>query len=103
MIGYITTKEQADFINSAIAKAQTDRGFPVFWLAGSPPINSGEYVGNYFIPADDHIFDTPLCGNPIQTPRDFPEFLMLIELLGGLDARIDLDPEAIKPLQEVSN
>jgi hypothetical protein len=54
------------------------------------PIYSGEYAGMHFIPADDSILSTPLRGNPIQTPQDFPEFASLIEMLGGLDARIDL-------------
>lgn len=90
MIGFITTQEQADAANAAIAKAQTDRGYPVFWLAGSIPIQSGEHAGMHFVPCDDEIISTPLIGNPIQTPVDFPEFQTIIEELGGLDARIDI-------------
>jgi hypothetical protein len=100
MIGYITTQEQAEDINAAIAKAQTDRGFPVFWLAGSIPIQSGEHAGMHFIPADDSLLSTPLIGNPPQTPVDFPEFTSLIELLGGLDARIDLPASATTPPEQ---
>ena len=95
MIGFVTTQEQADAANAAIAKAQTDRGYPVFWLAGSTPIYSGEHAGMHFIPCDDAIFSTPLIGNPVQTPVDFPEFATIIEELGGLDARVDLPPEDI--------
>lgn len=29
------------------------------------------------------------------TPVDFPEFSQLVGALGGLEARIDLDPQAI--------
>ncbi len=90
MIGYITTQEQAEEINAAVAKAQTDRGFPVFWLAGSIPIQSGEHAGMHFIPCDDSLLATPLIGNPPQTPVDFPEFQTIIATLGGLDARIDI-------------
>ena len=90
MIGYITTQEQAEEINAAIAKAQTDRGFPVFWLAGSILIQSGEHAGMHFIPCDDSLLSTPLIGNPPQTPVDFPEFATIIESMGGLDARIDI-------------
>ena len=100
MIGFVTTQEQADAANAAIAKAQTDRGYPVFWLAGSIPIQSGEHAGSYFVPCDDAILSTPLIGNPIQTPVDFPEFATIIALMGGLDARIDIPAEhLISPIQ----
>jgi hypothetical protein len=95
MIGYITTQEQAEEINAAIAKAQTDRGFPVFWLAGSIPIQSGEHAGMHFIPCDDTILSTPLIGNPIQTPVDFPEFGAIVSAMGGLEARVDLNSEDV--------
>ena len=90
MIGFVTTQEQADAANAAIAKAQTDRGMPVFWLAGSIPILSGEHAGSYFVPCDDAILFTPLIGSPVQTPVDFPEFATIIGAMGGLDARIDI-------------
>jgi len=96
MIGYITTQEQAQAANAAIAEAQTSRGMPVFWLAGSIPIQSGEHAGMHFIPCDDSLLATPLIGNPPQTPVDFPEFQTIIATLGGLKARINLDPETIK-------
>jgi hypothetical protein len=99
MIGYITTQEQAEEINAAIAKAQTDRGMPVFWLAGSIPIQSGIHAGMHFIPCDDNLLSTPLIGNPPQTPVDFPEFSTIIESMGGLDARIDLDSKDIVKLE----
>jgi hypothetical protein len=100
MIGFITTQEEAEAVNSAIAEAQTSRGFAVSWLAGSFPIYHGEHEGKSFIPCNEIIMSTPLMGNPPQTPRDFPEFAKIINSLGGLDARIDLDPESISlPLE----
>lgn len=90
MIGFIVTPEQATAANAAIAEAQTSRGLPVFWLAGSYPIYSGSHAGQCFIPCDDQILSTPLIGNPPQTPQDFPEFATIIESMGGLDARIDI-------------
>ena len=100
MIGFVTTKEQADAVNTAIAKAQTDRGLPVFWLLGSFPIYNGEYAGKYFIPCDETILSTPLMGNPIQTPQDFPEFTTIIESMGGLGVRVDIPAEHfISPIQ----
>jgi hypothetical protein len=41
------------------------------------------------------MLSTPLHGKPPLTPQDFPEFAQLVGLLGGLEARIDLDPETI--------
>ena len=90
MIGFITTPDTSAAVTQAIRDAQTSRGLPVFWLLVGIPIYSGKHAGQSFIPADDDIITTPLRGNPIQTPQDFPEFASLIELLGGLDARIDL-------------
>ena len=95
MIGFITTKEKSAAVTQAIRDAQTSRNLPVFWLLVGMPIYSGEHIGMHFIPADDNILATPLRGNPIQTPQDFPEFAALIAMLGGLEARIDLPPEAI--------
>jgi hypothetical protein len=90
MIGFVTTQEQATAANVAIAEAQTSRGLPVFWLAGSYPIYSGEHAGDCFVPCDDATLSTPLIGHPPQTPQDFPEFATIIESMGGLDARIDI-------------
>ena len=95
MIGFITTPEASAAVTQAISDAQTSRNLPVFWSLIGMPIYSGEYVGMHFIPADDNILATPLRGNPIQTPQDFPEFNAIIDSLGGLEARIDLLPEAI--------
>ena len=100
MIGFITTPDTSAAVTQAIRDAQTSRNLPVFWLLVGMPIYSGEHAGLHFIPADDDILSTPLRGNPVQTPQDFPEFLTLIELLGGLDARVDIDPETTKAPDE---
>ena len=93
MIGFITTPEISAAVTQAIRDAQTSRGLPVFWLLVGMPIYFGEYVEMHFIPADDDILTTPLRGSPIQTPQDFPEFNVMIELLGGISSRIDI-PES---------
>jgi hypothetical protein len=95
MIGFATTQEQAQAVNDAVAKAQTDRSLPVFWLPGSYPIYGGEHVGKTFIPCDDAVLNTPLLGSPVMTPQDFPEFSQIITALGGLDARVEIAPEDI--------
>ena len=93
MIGYVTTAEAADAVLDAIASAFDSRNLPHFWSPGKYLIHQGEHAGLYFIPAGDGILDAPLMGSPIQTPRDFPEFAQLIAMLGGLDARVELDPQ----------
>jgi len=95
MIGFTVTPAQADAANAAIAEAQTSRGLPVFWLAGSYHIHSGEHAGMCFVPCDDETMHTPLRGSPPLTPIDFPEFQTIIEELGGLDARVDIPPSDI--------
>ena len=97
MIGFVTTEETAEAANAAIAEAQTSRGMPVFWLAGSNLIYSGEYAGSYFVPCDDETLSTPLIGNPPQTPQNFPEFVTIIDAMGGLDARINISAADIIP------
>jgi hypothetical protein len=100
MIGFVVTPEQAKAANAAIAEAQTSRGMPVFWLAGSNPIYTGEHAGKCFIPCDDATLSTPLIGRPPQTPQDFPEFAIIIDSMGGLDARVDLPASDITSLEE---
>ena len=100
MIGFVVNAEQAEAANAAIAEAQTGRGMPVFWQPGTYPIFSGEHAGQYFIPCDDAILSTPLTGNPVKTPPDYAEFPAIIESMGGLSARIDIDPSIITPPPE---
>lgn len=101
MIGFVATQEKAQAVNDAIAKAQTDRGLPVFWLAGMYEVFSGSYDGLYFIPCSEDTLKTPLIGNPPLTPIDFAEFTTIIESLGGLEARVSIDPsDLINPAIE---
>lgn len=95
MIGFITTPETSAAVTQAISDAQTSRNLPVFWLLVGMPIYSGIHAGMHFIGADDEILSAPLYGNPIQTPKDFPEFEQLVALLGGLPARIEIDLSTI--------
>ena len=89
MIGFVTTPETAAEVLNAIRDAQLSRGHAHFWTTGALPIYEGENAGLTFIPASDEILDTPLRKG--QTPRDFPEFSILINTLGGLDSRVDVD------------
>ena len=100
MIGFVVTPEQAQAAAEAVASVQIAHGSPVFWQPGAYPIISGEHAGKYFIPCDDAILSTPLTGNPVKTPPDYAEFSAIIESMGGLNARIDIDPSTITPSPE---
>jgi hypothetical protein len=95
MIGFAVTAEQAQAANDAVALAQSSRGLPVFWLPGNYHIFTGYHAGLSFVPCDDDIMNTPLIGNPPLRPVDFPEFFQIIDDLGGLDARVDVNPQDI--------
>jgi len=95
MIGHITDNATADAITAAIEYSQISRGVPVYWILTGVPIYSGEHAGKIFLTTDDASLDTPLRGNPIQTPRDFPEFDQLVAILGGLDTRVEIDPSIL--------
>lgn len=93
MIGFVTDAQTADIILDGIKDAQLSRGLPIFWTTGSFPIFTGSYAGNMFIPADDELLSTILRNG--KTPMDFPETIVLIDSLGGLQARIDLPSDTI--------
>ena len=95
MIGFATTAEQAQGVNDAVADAQTSRGLQVFWLPGAYHIFTGYHAGMTFIPCSDQTLSTPLRGSPPLTPVDFAEFTEIIESLGGLDARVTIQPQDI--------
>jgi hypothetical protein len=100
MIGFVVTPEQAQAAAEAVAAVQIAHGSPVFWQPGAYPIHSGEHAGQYFIPCDTSILSTPLTGSPVKTPPDYAEFIFIIESMGGLDARIDIDPSIITSSSE---
>lgn len=97
MTGFVTTKEKADAVTAGIEEAQRSKGLEPYWTLRGVEIHTGELAGSYFIPASDEILATPLRGYPVTQPTDFPEFTQLVEFLGGLDARLDVDPLHIQP------
>tara|TARA_R110000824_G_scaffold318272_1_gene505486 strand:+ start:718 stop:1023 length:306 start_codon:yes stop_codon:yes gene_type:complete len=88
MIGFVTSTATAAIVIDGIREAQLSRGTAYYWTTGAMPIYAGTHSGQTYIPADDAILDTPLRQG--LTPRDFPEFDILVETLGGLEARVDL-------------
>ena len=97
MIGFIATPETAAAVSAGVDEAFSVRDLPQFWGLAVLPILTGEHAGKMFIAADDTIFQTPLRGNPPQRPTDYPEFEQLVQMLGGLDARVEIDPIHITP------
>lgn len=93
MIGFVTTSQKAAGILKGIKNAQEGRGKAHYWTTGAYPIYTGEHAGKTFIPFDDTMKNTNLRNG--LKPADFPEFPQLLNALGGLNARVDLDPQAI--------
>ena len=100
MIGFITSPETAAAVEHGIAQAFASRDLPQFWALRGMPVLTGEHAGQMFIPASDDILACPLRGNPPQRPTDYPEFDQLIAMLGGLDARVEIDRATITPPSE---
>ena len=97
MIGFVVSPATAAAVLAGVEQAMASRGLPNYWSPGAYPIHSGAHAGQSFIPAEDAMLSTPLHGNPPLCPTDFPEFSHLVGLLGGLEARIDIDPATIVP------
>ncbi len=97
MIGYITTPEVSAQISAAVREAQISRGIAPYLAIHGFPVTSGEHVGKHFLPFEDSALTTPLHANTRLT--DYPEFTALIAMLGGLDARVSIDPSLVTPLE----
>jgi hypothetical protein len=93
MIGYITTPEVSAQISAAVREAQISRGVAPYLAIHGFPITSGEHVGLHFLPFEDSALTTPLHAN--TRLADYPEFSALIAMLGGLDARVSIDPSLV--------
>jgi hypothetical protein len=95
MIGFITTPETSAAITDAVELAQTSRGLSPYIGISGMEILSGTNAGQHFLPFDDSALETPLhCGTRIS---DYPEFSALLSMLGGLGARVEIDPELVDP------
>lgn len=96
MIGFVTDQDAKDAILAGIDAAMDVRGLPRYWTTGAQRIHSGPHSGQWFIPASDKLLATPLHGRPPSTPMDFPEAEHMLAMLGGLDARVEIDPEDLR-------
>jgi hypothetical protein len=93
MIGYIVDETTATSILDGIDAAMDTRGLPRYWTVGKYYVHTGEHSGSWFLPFDDTMLTTDIYRK--MTPMDFPEAVAMVESLGGLEARVDLDPFAI--------
>ena len=93
MKGFIVSPIIATAVLDGIATAQTSRGLSPDWTCGSYEIFTGTYAGERFLPFDENMMATNLRQG--ATPMDFPETQQLLALLGGLDARVELDASVI--------
>jgi hypothetical protein len=98
MIGFIVSPETSAAITAAVELAQTSRGLSPYIGIRGMQILSGSDIGQHFIPFDDSALTTPLHGGTHVS--DYPEFSALLAMLGGLDARVSIDPSLVtNPLE----
>lgn len=90
MMGFVTLAATANAITDGVRTAQTSRGLPVYWLPGRRTIGSGKHLGKVFIPFTEMTRQTILRAG--TTVEQFPEFGTLVAILGGLEARVEVDP-----------
>lgn len=88
MIGFVVTPETLGALEAGFAAAFTARGIPQYLTLGAVPITAGEHAGKSFIPFPDDALTQPLHGN--HTLPDFHEFGQLIDMLGGMSARVEI-------------
>lgn len=93
MIGFITTPETSTTITAAVELAQTSRGLSPYIGISGMEILSGPNAGQHFLPFDDLALTTPLHGGTHVS--DYPEFPALLAILGGLDARVNIDSSLV--------
>ena len=98
MIGFITSPEISAAITAAVELAQTSRGLAPYIGIRGMEILSGPNAGQHFLPFDDLALTTPLHGGTHVS--DYPEFAALLAMLGGLDARVSIDPSLVTPPPE---
>ena len=104
MKGFITNTETKNIILAGIDQAMDARNMPRYWTTGASQIYSGEHSGLWFIPASDKLLQTKLHGKPPLTPLDFPETHQMLQLLGGLQNRVEIDPQIlIDPEKEIED
>lgn len=88
LTGYIVDEATRDTISAALDAAQEARGRKYLHL-GAMQIYAGANKGKHFIGLADKDLTQKLGGIALV---EYPEFQDIIASLGGLDARVEIDP-----------
>lgn len=96
--GYIVITEVKDAILNQVKQSQESKGLPHYWSPGALEVLAGEHLGKWFIPFTDEMIDTVLRDG--MKPLDFPEGQQLVAMMGGLEARVELDEQDITKVEE---
>lgn len=95
IVGFLTDEQTAAAISAGVDAAQDARGVARYLTASAMPVLSGPHAGAVFLPLDDAALMQVMHRG--QRLGDFPEFSQLVALLGGLDARVEIDHADIAP------
>ena len=99
ILGFLTDEATAAAISAGVAAAQDGRGVARYLAATAMPVLSGPHARKVFLPFDDGALEQRLHGGLLLA--DFPEFAQLAAILGGLDARVEIDSLHItSPVEE---
>lgn len=88
LTGYIVDEPTRDTLAAVLDAAQESRGRKYLHL-GAAYIHLGADEGNYFIGLTDKDLTQKMAGTML---KDYPEFQDIIEWLGGLEARVSIEP-----------
>jgi hypothetical protein len=87
--GFVTDLPTAGTISAAVEAACDTRGVARFIAMRGRAIHSGQHASEVFLPlADSDLAQVMYRG---QCLPDFPEFAQLVTILGGLDARVEIE------------
>lgn len=98
MIGFVLTTEQKEQAEAAFLAAQLNHVKSRMYDLGACWVYIGDHAGLWFVPFSDAALTRKIIRD--KTFQDFPEFADMIESLGGLNARVNvneqdlIDPDA---------
>lgn len=94
ILGFLTDEQTAAAIAAGVDAAQDARGVARYLAASAMPVLSGPHAGSIFLPFDDAALDQVMHRG--MHLGDFPEFAQLVDMIGGLNARVEIDPQHIR-------
>ena len=92
MLGFITTQEVINTLNSNLLIAFANHGIePYLKLTGLQLL-----TGGVFLPVEDIDLVQPCFG--VAELKAFPETTSMLDFLGGLEARVSITTEQLAPI-----